>query len=90
MEKKEKKHEPGSVAHPVSKAGVDKKEAGPSRLYAPGKPHEVESGPSRLRTSVLGRAQAAGMRTIASTRPQVGAAIDATEAGPARIARYPR
>jgi len=89
MERKEKKHKP-SAAFAADRAGIGKTEAGPSRLYAPGKPHEVESGPSRVGMSRLGSIQAKGVPAIASARPHPGTTIDATEAGPARIARYPR
>ena len=64
-------------------AGVDATEAGPSRLHAPGKPHEVEAGPSRSR-----RHPAHGMRAVAAVRPHAGVSADAIEAGPARIGRF--
>ena len=42
----------GSGEPPPRIAGAA--EAGPSRLYAPAKPHEVESGPARLRAAASG------------------------------------
>jgi hypothetical protein len=90
MVQKETKHKHESVAHPTDTAGVDTTEKGPSRLHAPGKPHEVESGPSRMQTSAFGRHPASGADTAASTRPSMGAGVDTTEAGPARVARYTR
>jgi len=84
MERKEKKHTL-SPKHPANTAGMDVTEKGPSRLYAPGKPHEVESGPSRLRA---GGVQTAAMHKVAPRGLQLGGLADTTEAGPARIVRY--
>jgi hypothetical protein len=44
----------GSGELPPKFGGVDPAEAGSSRLYAPAKPHEVESGPARLRAAAGG------------------------------------
>ena len=54
----ETRQKPQSAAHPSNAVALDTTEAGPPRLYAPGKPQEVESGPSRLQTQALGRHQA--------------------------------
>ena len=75
-------------ANPIKTTDVDKTESGPSRLYAPGKPREVESGPSRLQTSVSGSYQAGRKHPDAGVRPRTGIGLDTTEAGPARIGRY--
>jgi hypothetical protein len=77
-----------SVTHSTDKATIDTTETGGSRLYAPGKPHEVESGPSRLQTSVLRSPRMGGTRKFGPTIPRLGTGIDTTESGPARIERY--
>jgi hypothetical protein len=87
MPQKETKHGQGPVGHPTGTADIDKTETGPSRLHAPGKPREVESGPSRLQTSVLGRHQTGVIPTVTPTR-RIGAGVGTTEAGPSRIERY--
>jgi hypothetical protein len=89
MSNKETKQRKQSVSQPSHPAALDKTEKGPARLYAPGKPREVESGPARVGRS-MGRQQAAGARTVAVMRPHPNAAADTTEAGPARIARHKR
>jgi hypothetical protein len=83
MADKEAKHKQGSATHSTSTASVDTTETGPSRLYAPGKPREVESGPSRLHTSASG-----GHSAVISARPHTDEGLDATETGPARIGQY--
>lgn len=90
MAQKETRHRQGSGAHPTSTAGIDTTESGPSRVHAAGKPHELESGPSRTQRhiSAFGRPSSQGMRPAASTRPRIGGGLDTTEAGPARIDRY--
>jgi len=72
--------------HPTDEGDVDTTEEGPSRLYAPGKPHEVESGPSRLQMSTLGQGQV--ILTEAFLPTQVVGRADTTEAGPARLERF--
>jgi hypothetical protein len=89
MSNKESTKRKQSISQPSDRADLDKTERGPSRLYAPGKPHEVESGPSRLRRS-LGRHQAVEARRVAFIRPHPEAAVDTTEAGPARLVRFKR
>jgi hypothetical protein len=84
MERKEPKRRQGSVKHPTDTSAVDKSESGPSRLYAPGKPHEVESGPSRLRTSVPRQQPTGAMQTTAPIPHRV----DTAEAGPPRLTRH--
>lgn len=87
MERKDKKRNQ-SATPPAKSAGLDTKEAGPSRLFAPGKPREVEAGPSRLGTATLQRQETAIAQRSASTGPQIESALDTTEAGGPRIARY--
>jgi hypothetical protein len=83
----ETRQKPQSAAHPSNAVALDTTEAGPPRLYAPGKPQEVESGPSRLQTQALGRHRVVGAGTIASTRASF-AFGGAAEAGPSRIERF--
>jgi hypothetical protein len=89
MERKDRKHERPATP-PDKNANLDKTEAGPSRLYAPGKPREVEAGPSRVRSATPQRQQTGDSRELAHTGPQIGTSLDRTEAGPARIVRYRR
>jgi hypothetical protein len=84
-DKKTKHGKPAS--HPASSAGLDSTESGPTRLYAPGKPREVEAGPARVRANSLRRDQTGGVLRPAYTSPRSGADVDATEAGPARLTR---
>jgi hypothetical protein len=88
MANQEKRRSRQAARESVSDA--EKVEAGPARLYAPGKPHEVESGPSRLRPFVTGRLQtgAAHRVVVASQRAPERAASDSTESGPPRIGRF--
>lgn len=72
--------------HPADEGEMDTTEEGPSRLYAPGKPHEVESGPSRLQMSTVGQGQV--IPTEASPPAQVDGGADTTETGPARLTRF--
>jgi hypothetical protein len=74
------------MTHRAGEGDVDTTEEGPSRLYAPGKPHEVESGPSRLQMSTSGQGQV--MLTEGLLPTQVVGTADTTEAGPARLERF--
>lgn len=67
----------------------DTAETGPSRLHAPQKRLAVESGKSRLQTSVPGHLRVGG-HLVTSTRPHPGAGLDTTESGPPRIVQYRR
>jgi hypothetical protein len=88
MERKDKKSE-RPATHPAKHANLDKTEAGASRLYAPGKPREVEAGPSRVQPMPPQRQQfTAPPHSLSYSGPQVGTSVDTTEAGPARIVRY--
>jgi hypothetical protein len=87
MERKERKHEQ-SAMHSGKTADLDKTEAGPSRLYAPGKPREVEAGPSRLQSAIFRRQQPGDVRGRALIERQVGNPVDTREAGSARIVQY--
>ena len=85
MARRETKREGGG--HPASTHDIDKTESGPSRLHAPGKPHEVESGPSRKGSLTPGRTQH-GQQASVSAGVRATATHDAAESGPARIGRY--
>ncbi len=87
MERKDKKRNQAAT-HPAKSPGLDTKEAGPSRLFAPGKPREVEAGPSRLGTATLQRQKTGIAPRSASAGPQIEGGLDTTEAGGPRIARY--
>ena len=78
-----------SVAnHRFGNADLDSTETGPSRLYAPGKPREMESGPSRLQTRVLGSRATVGIQKFAGVETHAKSVGNTKEAGPARIERY--
>lgn len=83
MERKHETHK-HAATHPANTAGLDTTEEGPSRLFAPGKPREVEAGPSRLGTRTL-----QGYKKH-NTPHQIEGALDETEAGGPRIARSPK
>jgi hypothetical protein len=86
MERKDRKRE-RSPTETAKTAALDKTEAGPSRLYAPGKPREVESGPSRLQPATP-RGQQLRNAYQASSTGSLEPTADTAEAGPARIVRY--
>ncbi len=81
---KQTKDAKSAANHPSGKADLDTTETGPSRLYAPGKPHQMESGPSRLET----RVQTAGTQKFAGIETNAKSSVNTKEAGPARIERY--
>jgi hypothetical protein len=86
MEHKKKKNEQPAT-HPANTAELDKTEKGPARLFAPGKPHEVEAGPPRLQAAV-GRQQTGTPRGVGVAGSESRGLADTTEAGPARIVRH--
>jgi hypothetical protein len=92
MESNKEKRHTRSAKHPANAADIDKTEAGPSRLYAPGKPHEVEAGPARVRRFGFSSLQTGNVREIAAKAPgagaQTGTQLDASETGPPRVARF--
>jgi hypothetical protein len=64
--------------------GLDTTESGPARLYAPGKPHQMEAGPCRL----------SNVPVVAHSRHPTGSptsarqhGADTTESGPPRLGR---
>jgi hypothetical protein len=76
-----------ATAPPVDVAESEKAESGPSRLYAPGKPRELESGPSRLRRVVIRQpVEVAGSLIQGESSQQ--APMDTSETGSPRIVRY--
>lgn len=87
MSHKDKKHY-RPATHPANTADLDKTETGPSRLFAPGKPREVEAGPSRLRPAALLDQQTHASHGVTRTESQDAVPIDSTEAGAARIIRH--
>jgi hypothetical protein len=86
MERKNKKYE-RPATHPANTADLDKTEKGPARLFAPGKPHEVEAGPSRLQPA-LRRQQTGTPRGVGFTGSESRGLVETVEAGPARIVRH--
>jgi hypothetical protein len=91
MERRERKRAPAPRKQPAEWTVIDTTEAGPARLYAPGRPHEVESGPARLGRLRYGRYQQPAVPTTGTPPPREAApGLSTTEAGPARIARRPR
>jgi hypothetical protein len=85
---KQTKDAKSAANHPSGKADLDSTETGPSRLYAPGKPRQMESGPSRLQTRVLGPRQTVGTQKFAGIETHAKSSVNTKEAGPARIERY--
>jgi len=86
MERKNKKSE-RPATHPANTADLDKTEKGPARLFAPGKPHEVEAGPPRLQRA-LRRQQTGTPHGVGFTGPESRGLVDTAEAGPPRIVRH--
>lgn len=84
----EKRATPNAKAKPAAMADVDATEKGPPRLYAPGKPHEVEAGASRLVFMPAAQQQTTGVRSPSAGRYEASETVDATEGGPARIVRF--
>jgi hypothetical protein len=78
----------GPVAHPANAPNIDTTEKGPARLHAPGKPHEVESGSSRLHVSAGARPPAHKPSPVASIHALPARGLNTTESGPPRIERY--
>jgi hypothetical protein len=77
----------GPAEHPANTTDANAAESGPPRVYAPGRPHEVESGPARLHASA-GVQHAQQVRLTGSVQARSGAGLNAAEGGPARIERY--
>ena len=78
----------GPAEHPANTADANGAESGPARVYAPGKPREVESGPARLHASVDTPHAVQKVRLVGSVQARSGAGLNAVESGPARIERY--
>jgi len=78
----------GPAEHPANTADANAAESGPARVYAPGKPHEVESGPARLHVSAGTAQPAQKARLAGSVQVRSAVGLNAAESGPARIERY--
>lgn len=71
-------------ARPRIGTNVDTTESGPSRLHiTPGRPREIEAGPSRK-----GPFAGQGMRAAVVGPPFIATSTGARESGPARIGRF--